>query len=86
MNLPIDDSVRVRVIRALIGITSKEFARRVGVSPLTVTSWERNHFQPSATNRQALNKLCHEYGIAFMPSGYPVPAEECLMFKPYEET
>lgn len=80
----IDDAVRIRVIRAILGITSKSFASRVGVGPLTITAWERGRYAPKAEHRRELAKICAEAKIASLPSGMPVPAIDCLLFKEKE--
>lgn len=79
--MTIDDSVRIRVIRALLGMDSQSFAKRLGVCPATQTNWEKGRTTPSADKRQELYQLCEENGIGFLPSGFPVPVASLLMFK-----
>jgi DNA-binding transcriptional regulator YiaG len=80
----VDDAMRVRVIRALLGLDSKSFASRLGVSAGTLTAWEKSRATPQLGKRETLAKLCQESGIAFLPSGMPVPAVDCLVFKKEE--
>ena len=77
----LDDSVRIRVIRALLGMSSKDFAVRLGVCSGTLTAWERNRSAPQGTKRDDLAKLCQENGIAFSPSGMPFPIADVMTFK-----
>jgi len=81
MTTPIDDAVRIRVIRAILGMSSKTFAARVGVSAGALTAWERGRATPQVLNRQELAKICQEHKIAFAPSGFPLPASDVLIFK-----
>lgn len=80
----LDDAVRIRVIRALIGMSSKEFATRLGVCAGTLTAWERSRSSPQGTKRQALAELCQEHKIGFTPSGFPFPIADCMIMKPQE--
>jgi len=77
----IDDAVRVRVIRALLDMKSKELAERIGVSAVTITYWERGTAVPRGDHRRELESLCREHRITFLPSGMPVPFDDCLQFK-----
>jgi DNA-binding XRE family transcriptional regulator len=77
----IDDACRIRVIRAILGLNSRSFAARVGISPTTMTAWEQGRSTPQSAKRQELAKICHQERIAFLPSGFPVPAVDCLAFK-----
>lgn len=79
----ISDAVRVRVIRALLGISSKEFASRVGVTAGVVTGWEKGRFCPQRRSRQALERICDLNKITFLPSGMPVLFEDAI---PAQET
>ena len=81
MTPPLSDAMRVRVIRALLGMTSKQFAQKIGVSATTLTSWEKGRNTPQAHIRPRISDLCQEHGIAALPSGMPVPASDVLMFK-----
>lgn len=74
----IDDATRVRCIRALLGITGKEFASRVGVSQTVVTSWEKGRGSPRRDKRAALELLCEKERIGFAPSGMPFPWSDLL--------
>jgi transcriptional regulator with XRE-family HTH domain len=74
----IDDAQRIRVIRALLGISGKELAKRVGVSQGVITSWEKGRNTPQRASRVELAKLCQEHKICFLPSGMPVPAEDIM--------
>jgi transcriptional regulator with XRE-family HTH domain len=74
----VSDATRIRVLRALIGATSKEFAARVGVTPGVITSWEKGRATPQRDSRRELSKICQEENIMLMPSGMPVPAEDLL--------
>jgi ribosome-binding protein aMBF1 (putative translation factor) len=71
----ITDAVRIRVIRALLGISSKDLARRVGVTQGVVTGWEKGRYCPQRKNRAALAQICEDAKIMFMPNGMPCPSE-----------
>lgn len=79
--MTLNDAMRVRVIRAILGLNSKAFASRLGVSAITVTAWERGRWVPGAESREELARLCQEHKLAFLPSGMPVPAVDTLIFK-----
>lgn len=81
MPLVIDDAVRIRVVRALLGMKSKDLAKRIGVRAVTITYWERGTATPRGDNRKKLESLCREHRIAFLPSGMPVMFDDCLQFK-----
>ena len=81
MTLPIDDATRVRVIRALLGMNSRQFAKHVGISPGTLTAWERSRSTPQADKRKVLATICQQNGLCFLPSGMPVPGPDCLALK-----
>jgi DNA-binding transcriptional regulator YiaG len=83
--MTINDSTRIRVIRALIGMSSKDFAERIGVSSWTMTAYERGRSAPQGKKRDELAKLCQEHGLAFLPSGMPVSFSDCLLFKNQED-
>jgi transcriptional regulator with XRE-family HTH domain len=82
----IDDAIRIRVIRALLGISGKELARRVGVTQGVVTGWEKGRSAPRTQSRTALAKICQEHKIMFLPSGFPVPAEDYMPVPAQENT
>ena len=77
----VNSSVEIRVIRALLGMDSRSFAARLGVSAGTLTSWERSRSAPKGAKRQELYKLCEENGIGFLPNSYPMPITDCLLLK-----
>lgn len=81
----INDGTRVRVIRALLGMDSKSFAKKLNVCAATLTSWEKGRSSPQGDNKNALAKICSEAGIGFTPTGCPLPMADVMMFKPYQE-
>lgn len=83
--MPIDDATRVRVVRALLGMSSKEFAQKIGISQGCITSWEHGRTAPQGPHRHELAKLCHERKIGMLPSGMPVPFTDVLMFREMEQ-
>ena len=74
----VNDATRIRVIMALLGVTSKAFAERVGVTQGVVTGWAKGRFSPRQKSRIRLAEICQEEKIAFLPSGMPVPVEELM--------
>jgi DNA-binding XRE family transcriptional regulator len=81
----LDEATRIRVVRALIGMSSKQFATRLGICAGTCTAWEKGRSTPQGTKRHALAELCQEHGIAFSPSGMPFPIADCMIFKTPQE-
>lgn len=80
--MTVDTSAQIRVMRALLGMSRRDFAARLGVSSATLAAWEHGRNTPQGKTRQVLAELCQEHGIAFLPSGMPVPFAECFTFKP----
>lgn len=76
----IDDSQRVRIIRAILGWNSSVFSAFMEISPGTLTSWEKGRAEPSSRKRELLAALCQKEGIGFSPSGMPFPVEDCVVF------
>jgi len=84
MSEPINDSQRIRVIRAILGMTSKALANELGVSTNALTSWEKNKYSPRPENRHELARLCKKNEIGFTPSGMPVPMTDVFTFRKKE--
>ena len=77
----IDDATKVRVIRALVGMTSADFAKYLGVRVDTITQWEHGRHTPSRVHARHMLALCHERGIAILPCGMPIPYHAVLTLK-----
>jgi DNA-binding transcriptional regulator YiaG len=77
----IDDATKIRVIRALVGMTTGAFAKYLCVQPGAVTDWEHGRSSPRATMSRRMLALCHERGIAFLPCGMPLPYHATLTLK-----
>lgn len=73
--MQVQESVRIRLIRALLGMESKSFGARIGVCPATVTNYERGRSTPTEKTRETLQTLCEVHGIWFTPEGYPLPRD-----------
>lgn len=71
-----DDATTVRVVRAILGLDSQTFAKRMKVSIGTLTNWEKGRAIPQAASRKRLAQLCRKRKLAFLPSGMPVPQED----------
>ncbi len=84
--MTVNSSAQIRVIRAWLGMSSRDFSARLGVCPASLTNWERGRATPGPEKRQVLAELCQEHGLGFLPSGMPVPFAECFTFKPGEFT
>lgn len=78
----IDTSAQIRVIRTYLGMSSRDFATRLGVSVATVTAWEHGKNTPVGKARHVLGQLCQEHGIGVLPSGMPIPMAECFAVRP----
>lgn len=78
---PINDAQRIRVIRALLGMGSAEFANVLGISVGALTNWEKGRCEPQSDNRKRISEICHEHKISFLPSGMPVPYPDAFLFK-----
>lgn len=48
---------RIRLIRKILGMTQKEFAKKLGVQPLATTRWESGHQVPSEYNMRKVERL-----------------------------
>jgi transcriptional regulator with XRE-family HTH domain len=72
----VNDARRVRVIRAMLEMGSKEFADAIGIGASTLWSWESGRSAPNPEKRDRLQSFCRENGIALSPGGYPFPASE----------
>lgn len=81
MTLMTPESTRIRVIRAYLGMTSAAFAARLGISAGTLTAWERGRSAPRGSKRDTLAALCQESGLALLPSGFPAPLVDAILFK-----
>ena len=75
----VSEAVRIRLIRALLGMDSKSFAARLGVCAASLTNWEKGRSAPTKTRREELARLCEAHKICFSPEGYPFPAG-CVFF------
>ena len=69
----ISEPQRIRVIKAILGMDSKAFAKAVGVDRNTVTTWESGRSVPSHESRVAIKALCDSQGIVFRKDGMPLP-------------
>ena len=69
----ISEPTRIRVIKAILGMDSKAFAKAVGVAQNTVTVWESGRSVPSHESRKAIKTLCDSKGIVFRKDGMPLP-------------
>jgi transcriptional regulator with XRE-family HTH domain len=79
----IDEATRIRVIRAILGLESQAFAAKIGVTPCTMSNWEKGRSTPQRAFRKKLSELCEEHKICFLPSGCPVLQEDLM---PVQET
>ena len=70
-----DDGMQVRIIRAMLRLSRKAMARRLGVNHSTIVNWELYGRAPQAANKKELEALCRHSGIAFTSFGYPIPAD-----------
>ncbi len=69
-------SVRIRVIRALMGFTQARFAMAVSSNIVSIREWERGErcIRPESWRKIAL--FCREMGIGMLKSGMPVPTQK----------
>ena len=70
-----DEATRIRVIIAMLDVTTKDFADMVGVNANSVTSWRNGHHIPQAGPRRAIAEIMKKHNIAIRPDGFPVPVE-----------
>jgi DNA-binding XRE family transcriptional regulator len=80
----IDDALRLRVIKAFLGLRAPEMARSIGAHYVTYLEWEKGKQSPSGKYREAISALCRKHGIGFTPSGFPVPMADVFMFRSKE--
>jgi DNA-binding XRE family transcriptional regulator len=69
----IDEATRVRTIHAFTGLNSTAFAAKLGVSPNTLTNWEKAKTVPGIRGCKALAKVMKKAKLVLLPSGMPVP-------------
>lgn len=74
MRMNVSEAVRIRVVRAFLGMDSKSFAARLGTCAASVTNWEKGRTTPTPRKRKELEKLCETHRIWFSPEGWPFPA------------
>lgn len=56
-NSKVYQSVDVKAVRLILGLTQEQFAAKLGVTFPTVNRWENNKTTPSPLAQQKLNKL-----------------------------
>ncbi len=71
----VSEALRIRVIRAIMGISRTDMAKMIDVNPITVRHWECGHYEPQRKLRARIADLCREQNIAIRPDGFPVPSE-----------
>lgn len=65
----VNEATKIRVVRAILGMSSGDFAGRLGISAGTLTAWEKGRNSPQEAKKQVLAELCEQNGIAFSISG-----------------
>lgn len=50
-------SIKVKELRCYLCLTQQEFAKRFGVSFVTVNRWENAHFEPTMKQKRELMKM-----------------------------
>ncbi len=71
----ISESQRVRTIRAIMGPSSTAFAAKLGVSPNTLTNWEKSKTVPGIRGCKALARVMKKAKLVLGPGGMPVAKE-----------
>jgi DNA-binding transcriptional regulator YiaG len=56
-------ALRIRAIRAALGMRQLEFAFYLKVAQNTVSNWETGRTLPSGLAQQAIRNLCAEHGV-----------------------
>lgn len=74
--MAIEEAVRYRVIRAILGLRKDEMAEALGVMPHTLADWENGTRSPNGPSRKKLAELCQKHNIGTRPDGFPVPVSE----------
>lgn len=69
----VEEAVRWRVIRAILGIDQEALARKIDSHPNSIRNWEKGRTVPNTTSRKKLAEICREHNIAIRPDGFPVP-------------
>lgn len=82
----VTDAIRIRVLRAILGLNARQFAQRLGVRAPTLYYWERGRRQPRPKYRDALAQLCADEGIAFLPNGFPIPFVDTVLLRLLNES
>ena len=71
----VDEAMRVRVIRAITGMTKGKMGQVFGVGPNTIGNWESGRHVPNLSSRKILAEICQKNKISIRPDGFPVPVE-----------
>lgn len=71
--MAVEEKVRWRVIRAILGWDKQTMALNLGINPNTVRMWENGDSCPNAPSRKVLASLCEKHRIAIRADGFPVP-------------
>lgn len=74
----ISEGKRIRIVRVMLGLNSSQFADKIGVQVSTLSLWENGHSSPARDRRERLAELCQSSGIAFLPSGFPIPISDLV--------
>ena len=72
----IEESMRIRVIRAITGLNSSKFCEKYGIHKSSMPAWEAGRAVPNTKSRETLARICAEYNISIRPDGFPVPVSE----------
>ena len=72
----VSDAMRIRVIRAILDVSKKEFAEQMEVNVNTVRNWEDGSNIPQRKPRARLAEICEQNHITLRSDGFPVPVSE----------
>jgi len=74
--IEITEAKRIKIVRAMLAVSTQDFANRLQVFPLTICAWEHGRTSPNRDARAKLALIYAKEGIAFLPSGMPVPVSD----------
>lgn len=74
----ISEAIRLKIVRAILDMNQREFARAIGASNASVCCWEAGKTSLSRATRVRLHELCEASGIMFLPTGYPILKSEIM--------
>ena len=59
------DAVKIKALRAYLGMTQQSFSNRLGIRQQTVSEWEKGIYRPRGATVTLLNIIADEAGFKY---------------------